>query len=59
MQVKGTLMNQTLENGKKQSNFEPDFGPLGPNLGLQFIYLFIMFFLWVLSLLDVRHCHKL
>ena len=27
-------MNQTCENGKKP-NFEPNFGPFGPNMGLQ------------------------
>ena len=26
-------MNQTWENGKKKTNFGPDFGPFGPNLG--------------------------
>ena len=45
-------MNQTWENGKKP-NFELDFGLFGPNLGSK------IFFPWVLSLLDVRHCYKL
>ena len=39
-------MNQTLENGKK-TNFEYNFGPLGPNLGLQFIDLFIYYIFFV------------
>ena len=47
-------MNITCENGKKtKTNFGLDFGPFGPNLGLKNV------FLWVLPLLDVRHCHKL
>ena len=28
-------MIQTLENGKKKTDVEPDFDPFGPNLGHQ------------------------
>ena len=34
MEFQGKLMNQSLENGEK-SNFGPDFGSFGPNLGPQ------------------------
>ena len=44
-------MNQTWEMTKK-SNFRPDFDLFGSNSGLQF-------FLWVLSLLNVRNSCKL
>ena len=37
MQIKGKLMNQTWENGKKPS-FGPDFDTFGPNLGHQFFF---------------------
>ena len=49
VQFQGKLINQTWENGKKPS-FRPDFGP---NLGLK------IFFSWISTLLDVRHCYKL
>ena len=51
MQFQGKLMNQTWENGKKP-NFEPNFDWFDPNLCPNF-------FLWVLHLLNVRHCCKL
>ena len=35
MQIKGKLMNQTWENGKKPS-FGPDFDTFGPNLDHHF-----------------------
>ena len=41
-------MNQTWKNGKKPG-FQPDFGPIGPNLGPNN-------FSWILPQLDVRHC---
>ena len=37
-QFQGKLMKQTWENSKKP-NFGIDFGPLGPNLGLNFLFL--------------------
>ena len=46
-------MNQTWENGKKNPNLGPNFGPFAPNLGPQ------IFFRWVLPLLVVGHCRKL
>ena len=52
MQFKGKLLNQTLENNKKP-NFGPDFGQFGLNFSPPLI------FLWVLALLEVRHCCKL
>ena len=59
MQVKGTLMNQTLENGKKKLISSPTLVHFAQTWAFNlFIYL-LYFFLWVLSLLDVRHCHKL
>ena len=36
-QLKGKLMNQSLENSKKP-NIGPDFGPFGGNLGPQFFF---------------------
>ena len=51
MPFKRKLMNQTWEHAKKP-NLESDFGPFGPNLGKKH-------FLWVLPVLDVRHCRKL
>ena len=45
VQYQWKLIMQSWEKGKK-TNFGTKFG--GPN-----------FFLWVLPLLDVRHCHKL
>ena len=52
MQLVGKLMDQTWENGKKP-NFGLNFGSFGQNLGPKY------FFLWVVPLLDVRHCCKL
>ena len=40
-------MNQTWKNGKK-TDFQPDFGPTGPNLGPNN-------FSWILPQLDARH----
>ena len=37
MQFQGKLMNQTWENDKKP-NFGADFGPFGPNVGLQICF---------------------
>ena len=33
MQFPGKLTNQTLENGKKKTNFGPNFSPFGQDLG--------------------------
>ena len=52
MHFKGKLMNQTWENDKK-TNFRPDCGLFGQNLGHQ------NFVLWILLLVDVRDCCKL
>ena len=38
MQFQGKLMNHTWENGKKTS-FETDFGPFGPHLGPQILFM--------------------
>ena len=54
MQIKGKLMNHTLENGEKP-NFGPDFGQFGTSLGGPPQKIFSS----VLPLLAVRHCHKL
>ena len=51
MQFQGKLMNQIWENGKKPS-FGPDFGPLLPK------FVPPKKILWILPLLDVRHCCK-
>ena len=46
-------MKQTWENCKKPS-FKPDFGPFGPNLGPNFIYLFFFFSkIWLRQSLDI------
>ena len=45
-------MNQTSKNVEKP-NFGPDFGPFGPNLGSQRV------FLLVLPLLVITYCSRL
>ena len=47
VQYQGKIMMQTWENGKKP-NFRPNFVQFGPLTSL-----------WVLPLLNVRHCRKL
>ena len=49
MQFQGELMNQNWEYGKKP-NFGFDFASFDPNWQPKI--------LWVLSLLDIRHCCK-
>ena len=51
VQYQRKLTNQTWENGEKP-NFEPNFGPFGPNLDPNI-------FLWVLPLLVAGRCSKL
>ena len=41
------------ENGKKKTNFGPDFDPFWPKFSPP------KFFSWVLPLLEVKHCCKL
>ena len=52
MQFQGKLTNQIWENDKKTS-FGPDFGPLLPKFVPPQKKI-----LWILPLLDVRHCCK-
>ena len=54
MQFKEKLMNQTWENGKK-TNFRPDLGFFGPNLGPQF---FFMQFQGKLKIQTQENCKK-
>ena len=52
MQFQGKLINQTWENGKNKTNFGPDFGLFGPNLGPKI-------FFKGFTILDVRYYCKL
>ena len=45
-------MNQNWENDRKPS-FGPDFDRFGPN------FVPIISFLWILSLVNIRHCREL
>ena len=55
MQFQGKLLNQTWENEKKQTNFGPDFGSFGPNLGPE--ELFREFYLYyMLHIVASYHC---
>ena len=52
VQSKGKLKNKTWENSGK-STIGPNFDLFGLNFGS------LIFFLWILPLLDVKHCRKL